>query len=268
VFVVLLFSQLVSLSRSTVRGVLVGEDNLSDPKVDWDFVSEVNVPIFGCPEDLDEVRRKPIVRAHLALEIAMELAEDNNEQVYDVTIQAIRLSLAYVFLEIRDYRAALRCAERTLASLPHFQDDPDMDAARKAMLNRQEATARMYASEACAMLGKTSESMQYLAGDGQNDAVDRLASDLAGVTFEMAASDPKAKTRLAKAQTMVRCSASAASAALGNLSASKQLALSAQAMENSYSISREHSAARRAMLYTMLREGNHGAALSLIRSAR
>jgi hypothetical protein len=136
------------------------------------------------------------------------------------------------------------------------------------MLKRQEATARMYACEASAMIGQAVESMKFIAGDGEKNAIDRLASDLAGVTLETAATDPKAKARLAKAQAMVRCSASAASACLGNLGASKQLALSAQAMENSYSISREKSSARKALLYSMLREGNHGAALSLLRSAR
>ncbi|KAG7371234.1 expressed tetratricopeptide repeat protein [Nitzschia inconspicua] len=254
--------------NGTTRGILVGENNVSDPAEGWDFDSEVAIPTLGSPEDLEEVRTKPIVRARFALEVAIELYPEEDEQVYDLTIQAVRLSLAYVYLEMKDYRGAFQYADRTLRSLPHFKNDPDMDAARKAMLSRQEATARMYASEASAMLGKSLESMKYLAGDGQNDAIDRLASDLAGVTFVMAANDPKAKARLAKAQTMVRCSASAASAAVGNLSASKQLALSAQAMENSYSISRDHSSARRAMLYSMLREGNHGAALSLLRSAR
>jgi hypothetical protein len=117
------------------------------------------------------------------------------------------------------------------------------------------------------MLGYSMESMKHLVGDGQKDAIDRLASDLGGVTIEMASSNPKAKARLAKAQTLVRCSASAASACLGNITACKQLALGAQAMENSYSTSREGSVARRALLYSMLREGNHGAAISLLRSA-
>jgi hypothetical protein len=111
--------------------------------------------------------------------------------------------------------------------------------------------------------------MKHLAGDGKKDAIDRLASDLGGVTIEMASSNPKAKVRLAKAQTMVRCSASAAYACLGNPGVAKQFAMSAQAMENSYSVSREGSSAKKALLYCMLREGNHGAALSLLsRSAR
>ena len=112
-------------------------------------------------------------------------------------------------------------------------------------------------------------SMKILVGDGKDDAFDRLSSDLGGVTIGMASGNAKAKARLAKAQTMVRCSASAASAALGNVAASKQLAMSAQAMENSYSPSREGtSQARKALIYCMLREGNHGAALTLLRSAR
>mmetsp|Transcript_22453 Transcript_22453/g.25273 ORF Transcript_22453/g.25273 Transcript_22453/m.25273 type:complete len:995 (+) Transcript_22453:122-3106(+) len=139
----------------------------------------------------------------------------------------------------------------------------------QTLLKRQQATARMYASEAHASLGDAMASMKLLVGDGKDDAFDRLSSDLGGVTMERAASRSTAKARLAKAQTMVRCSASAASAALGNVTASKQLAMSAQAMENSYSPSRAGtSQARKALIYCMLREGNHGAALTLLRSAR
>jgi len=61
---------------------------------------------------------------------------------------------------------------------------------------------------------------------------------------------------------MVRCSASAASACLGNLSAAKQLAMSARAM------TREGSYATRALVYCLLQEGNRGAALKLLTSAR
>eukprot|EP00536_Pseudo-nitzschia_multiseries_P009543 jgi/Psemu1/306609/fgenesh1_kg.269_\ len=141
--------------------------------------------------------------------------------------------------------------------------------ARQIMIKRQTATARMYASEANASLGDPTASMKVLVGDGKDDAFDRLSSDLGGVTLGMASASNKAKARLAKAQTMVRCSGSAASAAVGNLTASKQLANRAQAMENSYSSSREGtSQARKALIYCMLREGNHGAALTLLRSAR
>lgn len=234
----------------------------------WFFESSISIPSLGSPEDLEEAQENPLDRAQTASEIVLELYPDNGGQVYELTIQAARLNLSFIHLERRNYHEALTFAQRVLSSMEHFQNDPQMDTARLAMLKRQEATARMYASEASAMIGDAVQSMKYLAGDGQKDAIDRLASDLAGVTIGMASIDPKAKVRLAQAQTMVRCSASAASAALGNLGACKQLALSAQAMENSYSVSREHSSARRALLYSMLRDGNMGAALSLLRSTR
>mmetsp|Transcript_15193 Transcript_15193/g.24603 ORF Transcript_15193/g.24603 Transcript_15193/m.24603 type:complete len:198 (-) Transcript_15193:92-685(-) len=197
--------------------------------------------------------------------MALELFGDDESVPDDLTLQSARLSLAYVCLEGKDFKEALKYSELVVKS---NESEAGIDSARRIMFKRQQATARMYASEASAMLGDSMASMKYLAGDGQKDAIDRLACDLGGVSLEMAASNPKAKNRLAKAQTMVRCSASAASACLGNLAACKQLALGAQAMENSYSASREGSIARKALLYCMLREGNHGAALSLIRSAR
>jgi pentatricopeptide repeat protein len=67
---------------------------------------------------------------------------------------------------------------------------------------------------------------------------------------------------------MVRSSASAATAAMGNLTAAKQLAMSAQAMEDAYESSRERSSARRALIYCLLRGDNHSAALSLLQSMR
>jgi hypothetical protein len=126
----------------------------------------------------------------------------------------------------------------------------------------------MYGCEAMCSLGDAMDGMRFLAGDGKSDAFDRLASDLAAATIKTAATNGKDKMRLAKAQSMVRSSASAASAMLGNLTVAKQLAMSAQAMEDACSSSRENSSARRALLYCMLREGNYEAALTLLRSAQ
>ena len=107
-----------------------------------------------------------------------------------------------------------------------------------------------------------------MIGDGKGDAIDRLASDLSGVTLETAAANGKGKRRLARAQTMVKSSASAATAAMGSSTAAKQLAMQAQAMEDAYESNRAKSSARRALVYCLLREGNHSAALSLLQSMR
>jgi hypothetical protein len=246
------------------KGVIVGEDNTTGNDF-WDDLMSNPLPPLGSSEDLEAVKKKPLGRARVALEMALELFGENDSDVDDLPLQSARLSLAYVCLERKEFKEALNYAELVLQGR---DSDAGMDSARRTMFKRQQATAKLYASEANAMLGDSMESMKHLVGDGQNDVIDRLASDLGGVTLEMASGNPKAKARLARAQTMVRCSASAASACLGNLTACKQLALGAQAMENSYSASREGSAARKALLYCMLREGNHSAALSLLRSAR
>lgn len=222
---------------------------------------------------MEEVKNYPLARARCALEKALELHSDvsNDLRANDyVGLQSTRLAYAYVCLEGKDFRQALHYAEMILKSNtePMESDDLIAGSARRTMLKRQLATARMYAAEASAALGEAMASMKHLVGDGKDDAFDRLASELGGVTLEMAAVNPKAKARLAKAQTMVRCSASAASASLGNLAASKQLAMSAQAMEGSYSATREGSSARKALIYCMLRDGNQAAALTLLRSAR
>ena len=233
------------------------------------------LPVLSSPEDFMSIGDNALLRARMALKIALDLFGEGSTDSDELELQSARLSFAYVCLEEKDFKTALdysmlvlnNCKVESWNSLAK-EEDP-AETARKTMIKRQGATARMYASEASASLGDAMTSMKILVGDGKDDAFDRLSSDLGGVTIGMASTNNKAKSRLAKAQTMVRCSASAASASLGNLTASKQLAMSAQAMENSYMASREGtSQARKALLYCMLREGNHGAALTLLRSAR
>lgn len=175
--------------------------------------------------------------------------------------------------------------------------------ALQRLRRRQAATARMYAAEASCALGELNPAMKYLVGDGRSDAFDRMAADLSGVTMETASTNGKGKRRLAKAQaskyclfailillyscelrklyqwltignyfvdehfSVVRSSAGSVTAALGN-PAAKQLANSATAMEDAYLANRERSPARRALIYTLLREGNHSTALSMLMSLR
>eukprot|EP00535_Pseudo-nitzschia_heimii_P009107 CAMPEP_0197191228 /NCGR_PEP_ID=MMETSP1423-20130617/23006_1 /TAXON_ID=476441 /ORGANISM="Pseudo-nitzschia heimii, Strain UNC1101" /LENGTH=781 /DNA_ID=CAMNT_0042643801 /DNA_START=63 /DNA_END=2408 /DNA_ORIENTATION=- len=233
------------------------------------------LPALSSPEDLKAIRDNALIRARMALKMALDLFGENSTDADELELQSARLSFAYVCLEEKDFKIALEYSMLVLNntkadSLDSLAEEEDpAESARKTMIKRQVATARMYASEASASLGDPMASMKILVGDGKDDAFDRLSSDLGGVTIGMASTNSKAKSRLAKAQTMVRCSASAASASLGNLTASKQLAMSAQAMENCHMASRDGtSQARKALLYCMLREGNHGAALTLLRSSR
>lgn len=246
-----------------------GKNNADDtvPKV---------LPALASSEDFAGIRDNALMRARMALKVALDLFGEGRENSDELELQSARLSFAYVCLEHKDFKTALEYSMMVLnkssigesKSSASGEVDP-AESVRQTMIKRQAATARMYASEAHAALGDPMASMKILVGDGKDDAFDRLSSDLGGVTIGMASANNKAKSRLAKAQTMVRCSASAASASLGNLTASKQLAMSAQAMENSYMASREGpSQARKALTYCMLREGNHGAALTLLRSSR
>lgn len=223
--------------------------------------NEPVVETLGSQEDLEQVKRNPLVRARATLQYALQYENDLGEEA----TTAARLTLAYVHLAFRDYSDALSMAKLVLYNhaLPTQVDD-----IRRRISARRMATARMYAAEASCALGQTTEAMKFLVGDGQDDAFDRLASDLSGVTIETAAANGKGKRRLARAQTVVRSSASAVTAAMGNLTAAKQLAMQAQAMEDAFASNRERSSARRALIYTLLRGGHQGPALSLLRSLR
>lgn len=201
------------------------------------------------------------VRARACLEHAVK----HGDGLGDEALMSAHLTLAFVQLAFRKYGDALRAAKLVLES-----PDPteSADEITRRTNKRRLATARMYAAEACCALGETVAAMKFLVGDGQDDAFDRLASDLGGVTIETASTNGMGKRRLARAQTAVRSSASAVTAALGNFAAAKKLAITAQAMEDAYTTNRERSTARRALIYTLLRGGNHGAALSLLRSHR
>lgn len=216
-------------------------------------------------DDLAAVKKMPLLRARTCLETSLHLLKESGRKDDDA-LASTQLSLSYVLLELRDFARALKMAQLVIEEGKNKPNPPSKSDPKGRAELRKIATARMYASEASCALGEAQAGMRCLVGDGQDDAFDRLASELGGVTIEIAASNGKGKARLARAQSMVRSSASAASAVLGNIGPAKQLAMSAQAMENASASSREGSTARRALIYCMLREGNNGAALSLLKS--
>lgn len=226
-----------------------------------EVVDEDIVSVLATSEDFEQVQRNPMLRARVTLEHVMK----KEAVLTPAELTSVRLTLAYVYLSFKEYSKALRLAKLEL----EFKESSEMeDEVTRSARNRRRATARMYAAEASCALGESMDAMKFLVGDGQDDAFDRLASDLSGVTIETAASNGKGKRRLARAQSVVRSSASAVTAAMGNLTAAKQLAMSAQAMEDVFASNRERSTARRALIYTLLRGGHHGPALSLLRSLR
>jgi len=262
---------------------IVIEDGLFNDNVG--VTREELVTTLGSPEDLEQVQRNPLLRARVALERAILQENKHGDPLEADALVAARLSLAYVYLAFGEPRRALAMAQLVAevveGQLLEDEDKAKADAANTDATNtgggsgpalqrlrrRQAATARMYAAEASCALGELNPAMSYLVGDGRSDAFDRMASDLSGVTMETASTSTKGKRRLAKAQAMVRSSAGSVTAALGN-PAAKQLANSATAMEDAYLANRERSPARRALIYTLLREGNHSTALSMLMSLR
>ena len=262
--------------------------------------------VVGSPEDLEQLEKNPLPRASYCLRQCLNLLEgkqDKSEREQLVSLSA-HLSFSYICLEQRDYSKTLQhagfvlqsastlifaCTQRANAIKQGNDDGSSSHVALKAVVQRQVATGRMYAAEASCAMGDATSSMNILVHGG-SDAIDRLASDLAGVTLEEAAKNPSGKARLAKAQAMVRCNASAVTAHLNHLGPAKQLAMSAQAMENAYqntSTGPSNSSsgeaptpparsqgqsqpmyAKRVLAYCMMREGNTTAALNMLRTAR
>jgi len=296
-----LFSAAASTSVSTggkPRGLLIGTSSnqnetttqREDEEMTWTDFTEKDLPKLGTEADLEFIKKFPIVRAKSCLQTALKYFDRMRMSPRDIVAhQSARCSMAYVCMEMKEYATAQKyCEQLILAGYDLVNshglssntggvggddkkenyDTSKLDEAQLTLIKRLMATARLYASEACSILGDSMSSMTFILGDKKENALDRLAIDLSGVTIEKANGSPKAKTQLAKAQCMVRCNASAAWAVIGNHPVSRQLAMSAQAMENSYSTTRDDSCARKALIYGMLREGNQGAALlTLLRSS-
>lgn len=264
--------------------------------------------VIGSPDDLEQLEMDPLPRASFCLRKCLGLLEGKphkSEREQLVSLSA-HLSFSYICLKQRDYPKTLQHAGFVLQSASSLifastqrandikkngnDDGSSSHVALKAIVQRQVATGRMYAAEASCAMGDATASMNILVHGG-SDAIDRLASDLAGVTLEEAAKSPSGKARLAKAQAMVRCNASAVTAHLNHLGPAKQLAMSAQAMENAYLSACNGSSsastageaqnqaafgpgqsqsqpmyAKRVLAYCMMREGNSSAALHMLRS--
>ena len=136
---------------------------------DVDVEQEEVVAQLGSKEDLDQVKRTPLLRAHSALEYVLQPGEESLEPD---TLTSARLSLAYVKLSFREYREALEIAQLVLkeAETETPNDLETEEVTPRLQRNRQLATARMYAAEASCALGTVTDSMKYLVGDGKEDA--------------------------------------------------------------------------------------------------
>lgn len=212
-------------------------------------------PVIGSPEDQAQVRRNPLLRADSALSFVVANADDLDTD----TLLSARLNYCFVCLCFRRYDQALELA-KTVLGTDFVGEQSDETSALVRLRRRNIATARMYAAEASCRLGEMRDAMSFLVGQGQDDAYEQLASHLSGVTFEMASTNESGKRRLAKAHEMVLSSACAISAAVGNLTYAKQLARRADSMDST------RSYARRALIYSLLREEKQWQALDMLLS--
>mmetsp|Transcript_23180 Transcript_23180/g.53780 ORF Transcript_23180/g.53780 Transcript_23180/m.53780 type:complete len:219 (+) Transcript_23180:793-1449(+) len=217
---------------------------------------------------------QPLARAAFCLERVLKLlGSESGEKQDGDCLQATRCSLAYVKLEMKQYKEALELSNLLL-------NEGTSDAAgaslRSLTHKKRLAVVRLYGCEASCALGDTAGALKFLTGEKQEEsALDHLAVDLAGITPEMGqgkggVATEGTKSRLKNAQLMVRTSASAASAAMNKLGAAKQLAMSAISLEDTLSVIEASTkfSARRALLYCMLCEGNREGTLAVLRSLR
>lgn len=247
-----------TLVPSEPRGVLVNTDFLVEQP---DVSDEVVVSVLASPEDMAQVARNPLVRARATLERILRWDPPVGE---DILVPA-QLMLAYVKLAFRDYEGVLGLCGNILDHPTPVGNDQVLIRTHRQI----HASARIYAAEACLALGNANDAMKFMVGETQQDgALDHLAFELCGVDQKMAAADADHKIRYALSQATVKANASSITAALGNHSVAKQLALAAQTMEDAVASHRECSHARRALAYASLMSGNHGSTIPLLKSLR
>jgi hypothetical protein len=216
---------------------------------------------LGSEQDMQQVGRNPLLRARFCLK---HVAEKGIYTGRDMK-ECVPLMLSFINLCFHEYQAALKYA-KIVINAP--QGSNNEESISKTLHTRRQASARMYAAEAECALGNATDAMKYLMGTGTGDTLKILASDLSGVTLSVATNNIKGRHRLAHAQAMVRCSASVVSAVMGDIVAAKELAMSAQTMEDAYASNREQCSARRALLYWSLRFNDREGALTLLKSMR
>lgn len=238
---------------------------------------------LGSKEDLEYAAKYPLQQASFCLDKVMKLLRDASVGASGIKmdrdcLESARCAQAYVMLELKEFKQALFLAKLLLMDAATRKETSGI---HHIMHKRRRATASLYGCEACCALGDAVGALKFLTGETDDEAVlDRLAVDLAGIStnsyLNLPATLPpetegRRKGRIKQAQAMVRTSASAATAAMGRLGTAKQLAMSAINLEDNAGLpptDASRISARKALLYCMLREGNHDGALAVLRSTR
>jgi tetratricopeptide (TPR) repeat protein len=230
-----------------------------------DFVdtTEVLVASLGSSEDTEQVKRNPLLRARASLQHALQHGDDLESD----TLMSIRLSLCYVDLAYGLYQRVLVSAKDILETVKITFASSELEPECVRRLHRRQlATASMYAAEASCALGDLNGAAGFLSGEGADDSFDTLAANLSGITPEMTVASDAAKRRLAKAQIMIRSSLCSVASATGSASAVKDIkkVVSTIALDDRSATIQDRLSARRALIYSLLRENNHSSALSML----
>ena len=244
-----------------MQGVLIDSNVTATPA----FAPENLETIIGTSEDLDQVSRQPLGRAVTCLEHVIRLCQDTHPKDMDC-LESARCSLAYLKLELRDYQGA---SDTSLSILLDDNADDlywrEQGGVRERLHKQRLACVRLYASEALSALGNPT--MKLFSSQDDGSLLNQLSVDLAGgITPNIDVNDV---SKLLQAQIAVQTNASSVAATLDDLVASQQLAMSAlRTSEQNRRNSDTSVAARNALLFCMLREGNREGALEILSSAR
>jgi hypothetical protein len=129
---------------------------------------------FSSIGDLEQFQANPLPRARASLEQTLHIFQREPHNQDDFGLVSAQLSMAYLCLEDKDYPKALEYAELVLGKNNNQLPPEGLDSIYRTVFQRQQATTRMYASEASCALGDPMTTMKYLVGDGKDDAFDRL----------------------------------------------------------------------------------------------
>jgi len=212
------------------------------------YDDETLVKDIGSRSDIEQVQRVPLLRAQGCLEYVLQL-----KAVDKTSLASARVSLAYVKLCMRDNGGALNAARAVIESV---------SVTDSVHMKRLLSTARMYAAEAACEMGNFSDAKAFLLHTGGTESLDLIASDLNDNTTANGASS----NDLAEAQAAVRAFASVIAAAQGDPLGAKKFVSSTSTVDSP--IESKQASIRRALMYSLMRDGHQSSALSLFLSLR
>jgi hypothetical protein len=219
---------------------------------------------FGSADDIEQVKRNPLLRARFCLQYVLGTVD---HQVESEIVLSARLSLCYVELVFQNYRNAQALVQHIIEEMPVIiANDKHQSKGIQRLHKRQLATAYMYSAEIGCALGEVNDAMTAIVRDGTEDTLARFASQLSGVTVATVAMSKSAKYRLSKAQTMVRSAAVVVKAVFKNTGIANEMTPSVRELEDVYSNNRDLVSYKRAMIYASLREKSSSSAVAMLLS--